>query len=106
MQPIYLTGHSRPVEKVLFNFDGDRLFTCSLDSSVCMYDTVTLERLGLFQIEDSCKSIDVTKDSKYLLATATTKGVKIFDCSNGDLIAELKIPGIKTNQVELSYSDK
>jgi hypothetical protein len=49
-----------------------------------MYNTFLMERIGLFQINDSCKSIDVTKDSKYLLATATTKGVKIFDTSNGD----------------------
>ncbi len=84
MQPIYLTGHSRPVLKIQFNFDGDLLFTCSDDKTVCMYNTFLMERIGLFQINDSCKSIDITKDSKYLLATATTKGVKIFDTSNGD----------------------
>ena len=65
-----------------------------------------LERVGLFQINDSCKSIDVTKDSKYLFATATTKGVKIFDCKNGDHLAEIETPGIVTKQVELSFSDK
>ena len=48
----------------------------------------------------------MTKDSKYLFATATTKGIKIFDCTNGDLLAELDIPGIYVKQVELSYSDK
>lgn len=59
-----------------------------------MYNTFLLERVGLFQINDSCKSIDVTKDSKYLLATATTKGVKIFDTTNGDQVAEINVPGI------------
>jgi len=39
MQPIYLTGHSRPVRKVMFNYDGDLLFTCSDDGKVCMYNT-------------------------------------------------------------------
>ena len=106
MQPIYLTGHSRPVQKVQFNYDGDLLFTCSDDKTVCMYNTHQLERVGLFQINDSCKSIDVTKDSKYLFATATTKGIKIFDCTNGDLVAEMDIPGIYVKQVELSFSDK
>jgi len=48
MQPIYLTGHSRPVQKIQFNFDGDLLFTCSDDKTVCMYKTDTLERTGLF----------------------------------------------------------
>ena len=95
MQAIYLTGHSRPVQKTRFNYDGDLLFSCSDDKTVCMYETHQLERVGLFQINDSCKSIDVTKDSKYLLATANTKGVKIFSIKNGDLIADLNTPGIQ-----------
>ena len=106
MQPIYLTGHSRPVQNVQFNYDGDLLFTCSDDKTVCMFNTKMLERVGLFQIHDSCKSIAVTKDSKMLFATATTKGIKVFDTQNGDLLAEMKMPGIYTKQVELSYSDK
>lgn len=65
-----------------------------------------LERVGLFQIGDSCKSIDVTKDSKLLFATATTKGVKIFDTTNGNQLAEIPVPGIITQQVELSFSDQ
>lgn len=106
MQPIYLTGHSRPVLKVQFNTDGDLLFTCSDDKTVCMYNTVMLERVGLFQINDSCKSIDVSKDSKLLFACATTHGVKIFDTSNGNQLVEVAVPGIMTRQVELSYSDQ
>jgi len=71
-----------------------------------MYNTHVLERIGVFQINDSCKSIDVSKDSKYLLATATTYGVKIFDTKNGDVVAEVKVPGIFCKQVEMSFSDK
>jgi hypothetical protein len=65
-----------------------------------------LERIGLFQINDSCKSIDVSKDSKLLLAAATTVGVKIFDTSNGDKIAEIPVQSMITKLVELSFSDK
>jgi len=90
----------------MYNFDGDLLFSCSDDSTVCMYRTDTLERLGLFQIGDSCKSIDVTKDSKLLFATSVTRGVKVFDCKNGDKVAEITVPGVYTKWVELSYSDK
>jgi translation initiation factor 3 subunit I len=105
MQPIYLTGHSRPVHKVLYNFDGDLLFSCSDDKTVCMYNTDMLDRVGLFQINDSCKSIDVTQDSKLLFATATTQGIKVFNCQNGDLVAEMAMPGIYTKKVCLSYSN-
>lgn len=48
----------------------------------------------------------MTKDSKLLFATATTKGVKVYDSGNGDLLAEMAMPGILTKKVELSYSDK
>ena len=108
MQPIYLTGHFRAVLKVQFNYDGDLLFTCSDDQTVCMYNTYVFERVGCFQIKDSCKSIDVTKDSKYLLAAATTVGIKIFDVMTGEQKAELKVPGVvvKVKQVELAFSDK
>ena len=95
MQPIYLTGHTRPVLKVQFNYDGDLLFTCSDDKTICMYNTYLLERVGLFQIGDSCKSMDITKDSKLLLATATTKGVKVFDTTNGDQRCTVAISGIR-----------
>lgn len=108
MQPVYLSGHYRPVLQVEFNYDGDLLFTCSDDQTVCMYNTYLLERTGCFQIKDSCKSIAITKDSKLLLAAATTVGIKIYDTSNGDQKAELKIHGrvVKIKQVELSFSDK
>jgi hypothetical protein len=59
-----------------------------------MYETHTLERVGLFQINDSCKSIDITKDSRLLLATANTKGVKIFSTKTGDLLADINTPGV------------
>ena len=74
MQPVYLTGHSRPVNQVKHNHDGDLLFTCSDDGTVCMYETFQLVRLGVFQIKEACRSIDITKDSKYLIAGATTVG--------------------------------
>ena len=50
--------------------------------------------------------MDVTKNSKYLLANATTRGVKIFDTTNGDQVAEVPVPGIMARVVCLSYSDK
>lgn len=73
-----------------------------------LYNTYVLERIGCFQIKDSCKSIDVTKDSKYLLAAATTIGIKIFDVMTGEQKAELVVKGavVKIKQVELSFSDK
>jgi WD40 repeat protein len=83
MQPIYLTGHSRPVKKVMYNYDGDLLFTCSDDGKICMYNTYECSRVGVFNTKEACKSIDVSKDSKYVIAAATTFGVHIFSVLDG-----------------------
>ena len=44
-------------------------------------------------------------DSKYLFATANTKGVKIFNTNDGTLVSDINTPGIQRKQVELSYSN-
>jgi WD40 repeat protein len=93
MQPIYIAGHSRPVRKVQYNFDGDLLFTCSDDGNVCMYNTTDCQRIGVFPVKESVKSMDVTKDSQYLIATATTFGVCIFNVFDGKELKKLRVTG-------------
>jgi WD40 repeat protein len=83
MQPVYLTGHSRPVHKVLHNYDGDLLFSCSDDGLICMYDTHQLVRRGIFNVKEACRSIDLTKDSKYVVGAATTVGLNMYDTTKG-----------------------
>ena len=107
MQPIYLTGHSRPVRKVMFNQDGDLLFTCSDDGNVCMYNTFDCTRVGVFNVKEAIKSIDVTKDSKYLLAAGTTFGFCIFNVMNGEQLQKITVPvsGIQAKHIELALGD-
>jgi translation initiation factor 3 subunit I len=106
MQPIYLTGHSRPVRKVLFNAEGDLLFTCSDDATVVMYHTSDCRRLGVFPIGVACKSIDVSKDSKMLLASSTTEGFLLFDTNGGKQLAKVKVPSLRHSHVSFSFSDQ
>mgnify|MGYP001571664168 CR=1 FL=1 len=109
MQPVYLAGHSRPVRKIMYNHDGDLLFTCSDDGTICMYNTYDCSRIGMFYIKEACKSFDLTKDSKYLLASATTFGIQIYKIINGDLVTKLEVPGSRAKQikqVELALGDK
>jgi WD40 repeat protein len=76
----------------MYNFDGDLLFTCSDDGTVDMYNTYECTRIGVFKVKEAVKSIDVTKDSKYLLAAATTFGFCIFNATNGDLLIRYELP--------------
>lgn len=108
MQPVYLTGHSRPVRKVMYNQDGDLLFTCSDDGNVCMYSTYDCARIGVFSVKEAIKSMDVTKDSKYVLAAGTTFGFCIFNLMNGEELVRTVIPvrNIQTKQIELAFGDQ
>ena len=94
MQPVYLTGHSRPVNQVKHNHDGDLLFTCSDDGTICKYDTFQLIRTGVFKVNEACRSIDITKDSKHLIVAATTVGLQIYDVQSGDRLANVQVPGV------------
>jgi WD40 repeat protein len=107
MQPVYLTGHSRPVRKVMFNSDGDLLFTCSDDGNVCMYNTYDCARVGVFSVKEAIKSIDVSKDSKYVLAAGVTFGFCIYNLMNGDELARvsLTVKNIQTKHVEFALGD-
>jgi len=106
MQPVYITGHSRPVRQVLHNHDGDLLFSCSDDHTVCMFTTPQCERIGVFDTKEACVSIDITKDSKHLIACPTTIGFQIYCVNDGKLLKTVNVPGLQAEKVYLSYSDK
>lgn len=52
--------------------------------------------MGIFHIKEACKSFDLTKDSKYLIAAATTFGVQIFKVIDGSLVCKLEVPGSRS----------
>lgn len=82
------------------------MFSCSDDGTVCLYETAQLTRIGVFNIKESCRSIDVTKDSKYLFAAAATIGFNIYDVQTGKKILDIHVPGLNSKQVVLGYGDK
>lgn len=100
-----MPGHTRPVRKVIHNQDGDLLFSCSDDGKVAMYDTYQCVRTGQFDVLSACNSIDVTKDSKYVLATCVD-GVIVFNVADGSIAAKLNVPGNLKTHVKLSFGDK
>lgn len=90
----------------MHNYDGDLLFSCSDDSTICMYDTKQLVRIGVFNVKEACRSIDLTKDSKYIVASATTYGINVYECLTGKLVARVEVPGMLSKQVSFAFGDK
>lgn len=70
-----------------------------------MYDTHQCVRTGVFDVQSACNSIDLTKDSKYLLATSVD-GAFIFNVADGSTAAKLTVPGNRKVQLGLNYGDK
>lgn len=71
-----------------------------------MYQTYDCARIGVFNIGEACKSIDVTKDSKYLLASMTVYGFGIYTTHDGELKVKIEVPGIMCKYVEFALGDK
>ena len=45
----------------------------------------------------------MTKDSRILVASSTTKGLLFFDVESGEKVGHVKIPSNQTKYTELSY---
>jgi len=71
MKYVAISSHTAPVNVVKLNNDGDLLFSASNDTKVIMYYSVSGERIGSFKCKAACKSMDITKDNKYLLTTTS-----------------------------------
>jgi hypothetical protein len=48
----------------------------------------------------------LTKDSKYLIAAATTIGIQIYEVSTGKRLASVSVPGVNSKMVALAYGEK
>ena len=70
-----------------------------------MYETFQLVRVGVFKVSEAVRSLDLTKDSKYMIAAATTVGLQFYDISNGRRLCEVKVPGVNSKMVALNYGD-
>ena len=63
----------------------------------------------MFEVGDACRSIDVTKDSKHLIAASATEGFRVFNVSNGKLATKVNVAqgmAHQFKQVSLSFGDK
>lgn len=49
MRPLLLQGHERSLTQIKYNREGDLLFSCSKDKSVCVWYIDNGERLGTYE---------------------------------------------------------
>lgn len=84
MIPILLQAHTRTLTKVIYNREGDLLFSASKDEKPQLWRTSNGERLGSFNGHSgSIWSLDVTSDSKLLVSGSADSSAKCFDVLTG-----------------------
>jgi len=82
-----LKGHTRPITQVVFNREGDLLFTASKDQKVTLWRTVDSHRMGVYSASGALRSISVSSDSRYLATAGADEYVHIFDVKTGEVLA-------------------
>jgi len=83
-----LKGHTRPITQVVFNREGDLLFTASKDSKVTLWRTVDSHRMGVYSATGALRSISVSADSRFLATAGADEYVYVFDVKTGKILAE------------------
>jgi len=88
MRPILLKGHERALTKVMYNKDGDLLFSASKDNKPTVWYADTGVRLGTFNgHQGTVWDLDVTHDSSRLLTASADATVRLWDVRTGRELA-------------------
>jgi len=90
---------------VKINFDGDLCFTGSSDKKVNVLDAYSGELLGDFICKGATKTIDITKDSRWLYTASLNSIVECFDINTKKHVGAM-VRNSKCKYMELSYSNK
>ncbi|KAL7420899.1 translation initiation factor eIF3 subunit [Cryptotrichosporon argae] len=84
MKPIILQGHERSLTQIVFNAEGDLLFTASKDKVVNAWYTSNGERLGTYNGHNgSVWSVGCDSQTRYLVTGAADNTMKLWEVSTG-----------------------
>jgi len=88
MRPIVLKGHERSITSLLYNREGDLLFTSSKDKVPTVWRADTGERIGTYHGHTGAVwHLDVSYDSKYLLTAAADMTARLWEVETGEQLA-------------------
>jgi translation initiation factor 3 subunit I len=101
-----LNGHSRPVNMVLYNKDGDMFFSCSNDKLIIAWDNETAEKVGVYEGPSACKSLAISKNTEYVIGSYGMEGIVIYEALTGNKVFNFKpAEGTRSEYIEFSQGD-
>lgn len=89
-----MKGHERSLTFLKYNHEGDLLFTCAKDKSPCVWWSDNGERIGTYEGHSGAVwSLDVTRDSKYLITGSADTTFKIWEVLTGECLVSISLKG-------------
>jgi len=83
-RPIALKGHERAINQILYNREGDLIFTCAKDNKPCVWYADNGERLGTYKGHNGAVwTLDVSSDSRLLITGSADSSTKLWDVETG-----------------------
>jgi len=91
MKPILLQAHERSLTKVLYNKDGDLLFTASKHNLPNVWWSINGERLGTYNGHNGAVwDMAVSSDSTKLITASADQSCIVWDCETGKILHQLE----------------
>eukprot|EP00937_MAST-01D_sp_MAST-1D-sp2_P001346 g1346.t1 len=106
MKPIMLKGHERALTCVIYNSDGDLIFTAAKDDKPNVWYADNGERLGTFHGHNGAVwDLAVTRDSRVLASGSADTAVMLWDVHTGRRMMTLEHDG-PVRSVKFDLGDK
>ncbi|PKI84469.1 translation initiation factor eIF3 subunit [Malassezia vespertilionis] len=87
MRPIVLSGHTRPLNQIKFNREGDLLFSVAKDNVVNVWFSHNGERLGTYNGHNGAVwSVDIDMSSTLLVTGSADNEMRIWDVRTGQCL--------------------
>lgn len=89
MRPILLKGHERSITNVIYNADGDLVFTAAKDNTPTLWRSDTGERIGTYNAHSGAVwGLSCRWDSKYLLTASADATARLWDVQTGKCLKD------------------
>lgn len=84
MRPILLKGHERSITCVIYNVDGDLIFTAAKDNKPTVWLSETGERMGTYEEHAGAVwHLDASFDTKLLVSASADMQAKVWEVETG-----------------------
>ena len=98
-----LTGHTGPVNSLVFNPDGSMFATASDDNTVLLWDSNTGENLGRLRGHgDDVNDVSFNPDGQILATASDDNTIRLWNIKTSDMINTIR--GHSDNVLALMYS--